>query len=270
MSNKRYYWLKLNDNFFEDDTIVWLEEQNNGKDYVIFYLKLLLKSLKEEGTLVRYVGERLMPYDTNSLAKLTNTPVDTVRVAMQLFIEFGLVKQMDAGELYLTQIDEMIGTETDSARRVRKHRAIKNANEEVKILQCNEHVTKSNIEIDIELEKEIEKEIDIELEKNNIFEQIPFKEIIEYLNGKVNRQYRNVEANKKLIRARFNEGYTLQDFKDVIDKKCIEWSNTEMSKYLRPQTLFGTKFDSYLNLEVKSKRNNYDAMIFDENGMLIE
>ena len=128
MSNKKYYWLKLNDNFFEDDTIVWLEEQENGKDYVIFYLKLLLKSLKEEGTLVRYVGERLMPYDTNSLAKLTNTPVDTVRVAMQLFIEFGLVKQMDAGELYLTQIDEMIGTETDSARRVRKHRAIKNAN----------------------------------------------------------------------------------------------------------------------------------------------
>ena len=142
MSNKKYYWLKLNDNFFEDDTIVWLEEQDNGKDYVIFYLKLLLKSLKEEGTLVRYVGERLMPYDTNSLAKLTNTPVDTVRVAMQLFIEFGLVKQMDAGELYLTQIDEMIGTETDSARRVRKHRAIKNANEEVKMLHCNERVTK--------------------------------------------------------------------------------------------------------------------------------
>lgn len=170
MSNKKYYWLKLNDNFFEDDTIVWLEEQENGKDYVIFYLKLLLKSLKEEGTLVRYVGERLMPYDTNSLAKLTNTPVDTVRVAMQLFIEFGLVKQMDAGELYLTQIDEMIGTETDSARRVRKHRAIKNANKEIKTLQCNGGVTKSNIEIDIELEKEKEKELEIN-EREELFNE---------------------------------------------------------------------------------------------------
>ena len=245
MSNKRYYWLKLNDNFFEDDTIVWLEEQENGKDYVIFYLKLLLKSLKEEGTLVRYVGERLMPYDTNSLAKLTNTPIDTVRVAMQLFIEFGLVKQMDAGELYLTQIDEMIGTETDSARRVRKHRAINNANKEIKMLQCNDDVTKSNIEIDIELEKE--------LEKDNNVEQIPFKEVIEYLNEKANRQYRNVESNKKHIRARFNEGYTLEDFKTVIDTKVSEWFNTKWEKYLQPSTLFGNKFDQYLNEIPKNK-----------------
>ena len=181
MSNKRYYWLKLNEDFFEEDTITFIEEQENGKDYVIFYLKLLLKSVKEEGTLVRYVGERLMPYDTNSLAKLTNTPVDTVRVAMELFAHFGLVKKLDAGELYLTQIDEMIGTETESARRVRKHRAIKNANENIPLLQCNGDVIKSNIEIERELEKEldIEKENELsELENrfNEFWELYPRKE----------------------------------------------------------------------------------------------
>ena len=251
MSRKRYYWLKLNDNFFEDDTIVWLEEQENGKDYVIFYLKLLLKSLKEEGTLVRYVGERLMPYDTNSLAKLTNTPLDTVKVAMTLFIEFGLVKQLDAGELYLTQIDEMIGSETESARRVRKHRAIKNANENITLLQCNDDVTKSNIEID--------KELELELEKDKK-EDIPYKEILDYLNKKANRQFRNVEANKKLIRARYNEGYKLEDFKLVIDNKVNEWLNTEWGKYLQPSTLFGTKFDQYLNQKTVEKE---EESIFD-------
>ena len=90
------------------------------------------------------------------------------------------------------------------------------------------------------------KELDKEL-NNTLVEQIPFKEIIDYLNEKANRQYRNVEANKKLIRARFNEGYTLEDFKTVIDKKVNEWTNTKWEKYLQPSTLFGTKFDQYLN-----------------------
>ena len=81
----------------------------------------------------------------------------------------------------------------------------------------------------------------------HIVDSIPYKEIIDYLNEKANRQYRNVGANKKLIRARFNEGYTLEDFKTVIDKKVNEWTNTKWEKYLQPSTLFGTKFDQYLN-----------------------
>lgn len=85
MSNKRYYWLKLNENFFDEDTIIFLEEQENGKDYIIFYLKLLLKSIRDEGKLVRFIGNKIVPYDVKSLAKLTNVSVDTVAVAMKLF-----------------------------------------------------------------------------------------------------------------------------------------------------------------------------------------
>ena len=123
MTNKRYYWLKLNENFFEDDTIQWLEEQENGKDYVIFYLKLCLKSLSDEGKLIRYVGERLIPYDVKALSKLTNTSADTVAVAMKTFLEIGLVSQLDSGEIYMKQIKEMIGSETAAAKRKRKQRA---------------------------------------------------------------------------------------------------------------------------------------------------
>lgn len=260
--SKKYYWLKLNDNFFEDDTIVYIEEQENGKEYVIFYLKLLLKSLKEEGKLIRYVGELVLPYDEKALAKLTNTNIDTVKSAMSAFIEIGLIKTMETGELYLTQIDEMIGSETDSARRVRKHRALKNNQlENQKLLQCNSDVTKCNTEIEIEKELELEKE----LEKP----KIPFKQIIDYLNEKADRQFKSVESNNKHIRARWNEGYNLEDFKKVIDIKTAEWLTAEWvdnrngklvqgKNLLRPSTLFGTKFDNYLNQEVEE--NNYNAM----------
>lgn len=246
MSNKRYYWLKLKDDFFEDDTIAWLEEQENGKDYVLFYLKLALKSLSEEGSLIRYVGERLIPYDTKALAKLTNTPVDTVAVAMKVFGEIGLVSIHETGEIYMNQLNELIGSETEVAKRVRQHRAKKLTlkKKETELLHCNSEVTKCNTEI------EIDKEIEIKsIEK----EYIPFKEIIDYLNSKANRKFRNVEANKKLIRARFNEKYTLDDFKKVIDNKCLDWLGTEWERYLQPSTLFGNKFDIYLNTIPKPK-----------------
>lgn len=164
--NKRYYWLKLNESFFEDDTITWIEEQKNGKDYVIFYLKLCLKSLNDNGKLIRYVGERLIPYDVTALSKLTNTAPDTVAVAMKLFVEIGLIEELETGEIYLRQINEMIGSETEVAKRVRKHRARQQSlgNNNQELLQCNTDVTQCNTDIDIE----IDKELDIDKDNNNV------------------------------------------------------------------------------------------------------
>ena len=71
----------------------------------------------------------------------------------------------------------------------------------------------------------------------------------------------NTAKTKQLINARLNEGFTLEDFKTVIDKKCVEWSGTEFEKFLRPNTLFGTKFESYLNQNiVKPKTKKSDAI----------
>jgi uncharacterized phage protein (TIGR02220 family) len=96
-----------------------------------------------------------------------------------------------------------------------------------------------------EEEEEEEKEEEQEEEKNNI----PYREIVSYLNVKTSSSYK--PATKKtqtLIKARWNEGFTLDDFKRVIDNKVSEWlKDTKMSQYLRPETLFGTKFESYLN-----------------------
>ena len=79
-------------------------------------------------------------------------------------------------------------------------------------------------------------------------DNIPYKEIIDYLNSKTGKNYRdNVQKNRSLIKARWSEGYRLDDFKKVIDNMVKDWSGTKYAKYLRPETLFGTKFDGYLN-----------------------
>ena len=79
-------------------------------------------------------------------------------------------------------------------------------------------------------------------------DNIPYKESIDYLNSKTGKKYRdNVQKNKSLIKARWSEGYRLEDFKQVIDNMVKDWSGTKYAKYLRPETLFGTKFDGYLN-----------------------
>lgn len=169
---KRYYWLKLKENFFEEDTIEWLEEQPNGKEYCLFYLKLCLKSLKTEGMLVRNVGNMMIPYDPESLAKLTNSSADTVKVAMDLFHKIGLIQIMDGGEIYLSQLNELVGSETEYAIQKRLQRA------------KEDNVQKLSGKGRLELEKEIEKELDkdIEIEKETKKKNPPRHKYGEYQN----------------------------------------------------------------------------------------
>jgi uncharacterized phage protein (TIGR02220 family) len=95
----------------------------------------------------------------------------------------------------------------------------------------------------------------VHMENENINENVNvIKDIIEYLNTKLGTKYKsNAEYINKHINARLNEGFTLEDFKTVINKKYDEWAGTEMDKFLRPETLFGTKFQQYLNQRVVPK-----------------
>ena len=120
--NTKFYWLKLQEDFFENEALEWLEEQENGEKYSLFYLKLCLKSLKTNGILIRHVGEMLVPYDENSLAKLTKTEPDIVACAMELLTEIGLIKILDNGEIYLTQIENQIGKKSIGAYKKEQQR----------------------------------------------------------------------------------------------------------------------------------------------------
>lgn len=91
--------------------------------------------------------------------------------------------------------------------------------------------------------------------KNNSIIDNSIKDIINCLNSATSSNYRyQSKATQRLINARLNEGYTVDDFKAVIDKKTEEWKGTEMAQYLRPETLFGTKFESYLNAPKASRK----------------
>ena len=92
----------------------------------------------------------------------------------------------------------------------------------------------------------------------------PYKEIIDYLNEKTGRKYKHTaKVNQRVIKARMNEGYTLEDFKTVIDKKSVGWKNDEkMKEFLRPETLFSTKFDRYLNEDTKSNKKSWAGSDF--------
>lgn len=82
-----------------------------------------------------------------------------------------------------------------------------------------------------------------------------YKEIIEFFNSKTNTNYKySTKKTQKKINARLDEGYTINDFKTVINKKVDEWKGTDMEKYLRPETIFGTKFESYLNQKIIAKK----------------
>jgi uncharacterized phage protein (TIGR02220 family) len=98
--------------------------------------------------------------------------------------------------------------------------------------------------------KKEKKEKNEKKDKNYIYSRATH-DIIQHLNERTGSQYKpTTKKTKELIQARMNEGFTVEDFKTVIDKKCVEWMNTEWQEYLRPVTLFGTKFESYLNAPV--------------------
>lgn len=154
---QKFYWLKLNENFFDDDSIRWLEERENGKEYSLFYLKLCLKSIKNEGILIREVGNLLIPYDTAKLAELTNTSVDTVTVAITLLTKIGLVQILENGALYLTQVQKMLGVQSLGAYKKKIQRLNSTGGQVADICP-------PEIDIDIrDRTKDIEKE-----EKNNL------------------------------------------------------------------------------------------------------
>lgn len=98
-------------------------------------------------------------------------------------------------------------------------------------------------------------------ENNKNIYTVEIGKIISYLNGKAGTDYTSNEKNTvELINARMKEGYTVADFETVIDKKCAEWLETEFAKYLRPSTLFGEKFESYLKAPAAKKKNKRGSM----------
>lgn len=276
---KKYYWLKLKENFFEEDTIAWLEEQENGKDYCLFYLKLCLKSLGTNGFLIRTVGEFLMPYDEKTLSKLTNTDTDTVIVSMELFKKIGLIEILESGEIHLKQMKELIGKDTDKAKMMRRVRAKEKKKGNIvtqtlpkrypNVTQTGNNVTQMlpYIEKEIELEKDIDIELDKEKESTLSIEidtSVPFADIQVQWNNieSLNKIKLITEKRKKNLKARIEE-HNIESIFEVMNSinksKFLKGANDKNWK-VTFDWVFGSpnNFVKILEGNYKSKTNEPD------------
>lgn len=127
MENKKFWYIQLNVNFFEDERIDWLCEQKNGYAYVVLYLKLCLKTANNNGILSRQIGDMIIPYHVEKIAEITHMDVDVVRVALELYKRIGLVYEADAAcnFMRLPDVPDMVGYITQKALYKRKERARK-------------------------------------------------------------------------------------------------------------------------------------------------
>lgn len=160
--NKKYYYLKLKDNFFESDEAIILESMPDGYIYSNILLKLYLRSLKNNGLLM---FNDLIPYNAQMLATITRHHVGVIEKAMQIFQQLRLIEILDNGAIYMTNIQNFVGQSSTNADRMRESR---------RQLQM---LNKCAPEIELELEKEIElqqeeKKATAGVGKNIIFEKL--------------------------------------------------------------------------------------------------
>ena len=117
--DKRYFWLRLKRDFFKRHDIRIIEDMPNGKDYILFYLKLLCESVDHDGNL-RFSEQ--IPYSEQMLSTITNTNVDIVRSAIKVFTELGMMEILDDGTMFMTEVEKMMGCETYWAEQKRIQR----------------------------------------------------------------------------------------------------------------------------------------------------
>ena len=205
--NKKYYYLRLKDNFFDSDELKILESMKDGYLYSNILLKLYLRSLKNDGKLV--VNERI-PYNAEMLASVTGHQVGTIKQALSMFKELGLIEVLENGAIYMLDIQNFIGKGSTEADRQRLYdRRISDERKQNKLTQSRnleEICKKSTPEIEIELEKdiEIEKEIHSSAKstttKRKRFEKPTLSQITQYClerNNNVNAEqfYDYYESN---------------------------------------------------------------------------
>lgn len=243
-------WIKIVTDIFDNRKIKQIESLPDGDTIIVIWFKLLCLAgvINDNGSI--YITQEI-PYTEETLATQFNRPLATIQLAMKTFQAFGMIEVID-NILYISNWENYQNIEgmerVREQNRLRKQR--QRDREKQKLLESNvtsrdSHATDKN------------------KNKNNIY----IVEIVNYLNSVSGKNFSSSTQNTiKHINARLEEGFTVDDFKTVIDTKCEEWSGTDMAKYIRPDTLFGTKFESYLNQEDASKPH----MVFEDGVFIIK
>ena len=201
MSNtKKYYWIRLKTDFFDQDTIDFLMGQENGAKYVVIYQMLMLKTAQQNGLLATKTNEIMIPYDVKKIVRDTKYfDFDTVTIALELFKKLGLVYEEENNILKLTEVEKLVGSEGKSAQWMRDKRARDNAHKQ--ITTSSQTTSQSDREIDIDIEKDIDIDINKDINKdieNKIIDLLSSSKDI-FISIKLENEYE--ETLKMMIRA---------------------------------------------------------------------
>lgn len=246
--NKKYYYLRLKDNFFDSDELKILESMKDGYLYSNILLKLYLRSLKNDGKLV--VNDRI-PYNAEMLASVTGHQVGTIKQALSVFRELGLIEILENGAIYMLDIQNFIGKGSTEADRQRLYdRRISEERKQNKLTQSRnleEILEKSTPEIELELKKdiEIEKEIHSSAKstttKRKRFEKPSISEIKQYC----------MERNNNINAEQFFDHYESNGWK-VGKNSMKDWKAAvrtwERSEYRKPTQKKNSKQDAINDL----------------------
>ena len=278
---KVYFWLKIDKKFFDNLFIKRLKSMPGGYTMTVIYMRMMLESL-ESDCILYYEGY----FETlkEELALKLDVSEDDISMTIAYFTQCGLIQIDEDKNAELTQAKALVQQETNHAAYMRSYRKEQQEKEKNLTLLSKNFTTLSTCKTEKEIDKDKELEQDLKLDINQEYiaeetssneqsspftfptwleetaikdlEKTKHKELwipIVYLNQVANKRYKFVDKTKRLLLARFKEGYTLEDFKQVIDIKTAEWKDSpEFSKYLRPETIFGSKFDGYLNQKPKT------------------
>lgn len=232
-------WIKITTDMFDNRKIKHLRRLPDGNNIVLIWVMLLTMAGRCNAGGMIFLTENI-PYTPKMLADELDFEENTVKLALQALEQFNMIVT-DDGCFRISGWQEYQNIEgMDKIReqnRIRKQRQ----REQAKLMSrdCPVTVTECHA-TDIDKEEEKDKEL--------------YKNVVAYLNEKAGTRYQHkAKKTKEHIHARLAEGYTLDDFKLVIDKKCAEWIGTEFEKFLRPETLFGPKFENYLNARVNQR-----------------
>lgn len=163
MNEKKFYWIKLKTDFFNQDTIDFLLQQENGCKYIVLYQMLCLKTANNNGELNTKIGEMIIPYNIEKIQRDTKYfDIDTVRVALELFKQLGLILIEENNILRISNFDDMVGSESKWAEQKRIYRKKQKEN----LLGQSKDIVRQEIEYR-DRDKSIDKDIDIDIINNN-------------------------------------------------------------------------------------------------------
>lgn len=252
-------WIKIATDIFDDEKILLIEGLPDTYAIITVWFKLLCLAGKKNNGGVFLMNDKI-PYTDKMLATIFRMNESTVKLALNAFEQFKMIEIVE-GIITIPNWNkhQTLDAYERKKERDRLYQEERRAKQRALIEKSSDKSSERTSYVAVsDIDKEEDKEKD-----NNIY--VPYKEIISYLNEKTGKKLRwDVKSNQKEIKARFNEGYTLDDFKTVIDKKYNEWGRKptkeelqrgikDMRIYLRPKTLFGSNFDVYLNQEQTEK-----------------